>query len=382
MPRRAKLVARLSSMNLAAGVVFAHLVSCKATYDGGFADRGGTNGASGSVATGGTAGTSSQGGMAGGGRGGTAGGVSSGAGGKDSVGSSGESPGDSGGPSSGGSGRAASGGSAGGGASGGTAGHDLPGSAGADDAGATGGSNPSSSSGCGTPQTGTSSYAVRSIAIRGTEREYYLWVPTGYDATRPYPLIVRFHGSTGDGLSGGLEIEAAAAGNAIIASPSGIDGHWDLAPDGVDVALFDAILLEVEDSYCIDAGRVFAYGFSAGGALTNLLGCVRGNVLRGIAPVESSAPMLSSCNGPVAAWFTHSPDDTVVTIDRGAAALELYRSLDGCGTDTAPVAPTPCVRYQSCTQGFPVDWCETSGPHDPQGSFTAPGAWSFFSSLP
>jgi hypothetical protein len=31
--------------------------------------------------------------------------------------------------------------------------------------------------------------------------------------------------------------------------------------------------------------------------------------------------------------------------------------------------------------GYPVDFCQTSGEHNPQGSFTGPGAWSFFDSL-
>jgi poly(3-hydroxybutyrate) depolymerase len=237
------------------------------------------------------------------------------------------------------------------------------------------------SSGCGRTATGTSSYVRASINVAGTDREYFLWVPRTYMPNQAYPVIFRWHGSTGNGLSGGLEIEASSRESALIASPSGIGGNWSLSANGVDVQLFDTLLADLESRFCIDTGRVFSYGFSAGGGMTNLLGCVRGNVVRAIAPVEGVLPTSTGCRGPVAGWITHSPDDTVVDISMGRAARDLLLSLDGCGATTMPVSPTPCVRYQGCQTGYPVDFCQTSGQHDPQGSFTGPGAWSFFNSL-
>jgi polyhydroxybutyrate depolymerase len=46
-----------------------------------------------------------------------------------------------------------------------------------------------------------------------------------------------------------------------------------------------------------------------------------------------------------------------------------------------PVSPSPCVRYQGCAMGYPVDWCQTTGDHNPQGALAAPGAWNFFDAL-
>ena len=234
--------------------------------------------------------------------------------------------------------------------------------------------------GCGMAATGTSSYVRNTMMIGSTVREYYLFVPNDYDATRAYPLVFRWHGSGGNGTSGGLEIEAASGDNAIIASPSGINGDWDLSPNGVDVALFDALLAALESRYCIDGNRVFSYGFSDGAGFTNLLGCVRSDVLRAVAPVEGWAPQTTNCGQPIAAWITHSADDQTVTIDQGEAARDLFLQLDGCTTTTMPVSPSPCVQYGGCAD-HPVDWCETSGPHNPQGAFTGPGAWSFFQTL-
>jgi polyhydroxybutyrate depolymerase len=236
------------------------------------------------------------------------------------------------------------------------------------------------SAGCGLAATGTSSYVRQTITVRNVAREYFLWVPRTYTPSQAYPIVFRWHGSTGDGLSGGLEIEASSREDAIIASPSGIGGNWDLSPTGVDVQLFDMLLAQLEGSHCIDTGRVFSYGFSDGAGFTNLLGCVRSNVVRAVAPVEGFAPV-TTCPGRVAAWITHSPDDMVEPIALGIQVRSQFLAANGCGATTLPVAPSPCVRYQGCAAGYPVDWCQTSGPHDPQGSFTGPGAWSFFDAL-
>jgi hypothetical protein len=53
-----------------------------------------------------------------------------------------------------------------------------------------------------------------------------------------------------------------------------------------------------------------------------------------------------------------------------------------CGTTTMPDTPMPCVRYQGCAPGYPVDWCQTQGKmHDRQDGLAAPAFWSFFSAL-
>jgi polyhydroxybutyrate depolymerase len=250
----------------------------------------------------------------------------------------------------------------------------------APDLGADGGNQAARSPGCGKPATGTSRYERRTIAIRAVDREYFLWLPRSYDPNRGYPIIFRWHGSGGNGTSGGLEIEAYSKEDAIIASPSGLGGRWSLDAAGPDVELFDTLLEQLGSELCLDTGRVFSYGFSAGGFLTNLLACIRPAVVRAAAPVEG-APAGAGCTGKVAAWITHGTPDTSVTLARGAAARDRYLQVDGCSTTTVPEAPAPCVRYQGCAEGYPVVWCVTDSPHNPQGPFTAPGAWAFFRSL-
>jgi polyhydroxybutyrate depolymerase len=237
------------------------------------------------------------------------------------------------------------------------------------------------SPGCGKPATGTSRYERRTITVAGVQREYFLWVPRGYDPTRAYPLIFRWHGTGGNGTSGGLEIEQAADEDGLVASPSGIGGVWSLQAEGPDVALFDALLGQLGDTLCVDPRRVFSYGFSLGAAFTNLLGCVRSDVLRAVAPVDG-LPGGDHCTGKIAAWITHGTADTTVPIAIGTTIRDRYLGVDGCATSAVAEAPAPCVRYQGCAPGYPVVWCKTASEHDPQAKFTAPGAWDFFRSLP
>ncbi len=266
-------------------------------------------------------------------------------------------------------------------ASGGAGGSAGGSAGGASGRGGAGGAPGHLSAGCGMAASGTSNYVRETITVHGAQREYYLYVPRTYDASQPYPIIFRWHGSGGNGTSGGLEIEASSGEKAIIASPSGLNGDWDFAPTGVDVQLFDALLADLESRYCVDTDRVFSYGFSDGAGFTNLLGCVRTPTIRAVAPVEGWAPE-TTCNGPVAAWITHSVDDDSITIDQGRAARDLYVMLNGCGSTTKATTPSPCIAYQDCLSDDPVVWCQTTGPHSPQGSFTGPGAWAFFDSLP
>lgn len=237
------------------------------------------------------------------------------------------------------------------------------------------------SAGCGKPFSGTSSFVTSTMTIRAVARTVHLWVPRSYAPSRAYPVIFKWHGSGGTGLSGGLEIERQSGEDAIVVAADGLNARWDLDPMGPDVELFDQLLAKLEATTCVDRDRIFSYGFSMGGMMSELLGCVRGDVIRAIAPVEGFMPSMPACVGRAAAWIVNSVDDQAVTIDRGRQGRDAYLLRNGCGTTSQPVSPAPCVRYDGCAADYGVTWCQTTGPHNPQSGFAAPGAWAFFKSL-
>ena len=236
------------------------------------------------------------------------------------------------------------------------------------------------STGCGEAAAGTNQFERDTISSDGQEREYYLRIPKNYDPQRAYPLVFRFHGSGGNGISGGLDIEASSRDDALIVSPSGLNERWSFRAEGPDVVLFDTLLRELSATLCIDQRRVFTYGFSAGATFANLLACTRSEWVRGVVAV-SGGTRADNCGGPVAAMIIHGKNDEVVVPAEGEAARDQYLALSGCGTENAPQEPEPCVAYAGCDDSAPVMYCATNSGHNPQGAFSGPAAWNFFSDL-
>ena len=336
---------------------------------GGASAVGGTTGSGGMVGTGGTtAGQPSSGGASGtGGRPGTGG--SSATGGR--VGTGG-STGLGGQPGSGGA-------SAPGGSMGRDAGRDLP-------ATSTGGSGPGidggggtttpggTSAGCGSTNT-TSPCGVKgttcSIDVSGTARTYYVQLPSGYSASKPYPLIFQFH-PWGGSADQALTMYNISKGipDAIYVTPQGLQAGSNGAgwanTNGQDIAFTKAMIADVEGKYCVDTSRLFSVGFSYGGMMSFALGCEMSDVFRAIAPMSGSLYSDTGCKGTgphIAMWGSHGTSDTVVPIADGRSARDKILKENHCGTDTVAVDPSPCVKYQGCDPGYDVTWCEWDGPH-------------------
>ena len=112
-------------------------------------------------------------------------------------------------------------------------------------------------------------------------RRYRLFVPAGYHASRPAPLVVMLHGCTQDpdDFARGTRFnEHAQAAGAIVAWPeqpaaSQVQKCWtwyDAAHQGAgagEPALLAALTREVMRGHAVDPARVFIAGVSAGGAM-------------------------------------------------------------------------------------------------------------------
>ncbi len=375
----------------------------------------GVGGSTGGGATGGTAGSggssgsvSNTGGTGGGTGGVSGGGGTAGAGATAAVGATGGSgvggaSGGSGGAVSGSGGAYASG--AGGTAGGGSSAGGKSGGAGASGSGAagTGGSGgATASSGCGKMPPAGDRF---SIDVDGAMREYILALPEDYDPSRAYRLVFTWHplgGSAaqvaGNGLGGGgyYGLRNQANGSAIFVSPEGLPFNGDSLgwanTGGRDIAFLQAMLDRFKGELCVDENRIFSTGFSFGGMMSYTVGCAMGGVFRAIAPMVGNSQVSGCEDGdqPVAMMGFHGLDDQVVAIDGGRRARDVFVERNGCGAQTMPLTPTwcdsagsnyqpcNCVSYQGCTAGYPVVWCEFTGPHTPAPN-SAATIWSFFS---
>ncbi len=223
---------------------------------------------------------------------------------------------------------------------------------------------PTKSPGCGmAAKTSPTAGDARTVKSGGVDRSFLLYVPKGYDPTRGYPVVVLFHGidATGKDMADYIKMQDYAAGNAIVAFPSGLNGRWDTNGDK-DLVFFDDMLGSIENTLCVNEQRVFALGFSFGAYMVNHLGCERASVLRGFVAADGSFGQATGC-GPTAAILYHRTDDDNESVEGGKRARDKWLGINGCKSTTTPVADfgfkgLGCVQYDGCTANAPVLWCE------------------------
>jgi poly(3-hydroxybutyrate) depolymerase len=314
----------------------------------------------------------------------------SGSGGAGTGGRSGSGGAGVGGASTTGTGGTAAGGSGALGGAGGSAPGGSSGNSGAD-AGAA------QSAGCG--KTRTLQNGTINITFGGASRKYILLVPDGYDNTHPYRMVFAFaeSGSSAQSVADRKYFTMATldSKNTIFAAPDAVGsaGSWSKT----DVDFTDAILAQLQSDLCIDTTRIFATGFSFGGAMSMAIACTRADVFRAVA-FFSGADLTGSCpttlTKPIAYYASQASQDANGMDPTNPMTGEMkqaqFAALNGCTAEPAsttfPAAGQPhtCTIYKGCSAGHPTEYCVFNGGHgweptDPgqSTSWDAPEAWKF-----
>jgi poly(3-hydroxybutyrate) depolymerase len=260
------------------------------------------------------------------------------------------------------------------------------------------------SAGCG--RTRTLQNGTHTIQSGGVNRTYILTVPSNYNNTNPYRLVFGYHwlNGTATDVATGQTIQrdvwayygllTRSNNTAIFIAPQGIDNGW-ANTNGRDLTFTDAILTQVLNDLCIDQSRIFATGWSFGGAMSFALACARPNVFRAVAVI--SGGQLSGCSGgtsPVAYLGLHGINDSVLNISGGRTMRDRFVRNNGYTLQNPP-EPAPgslthiCTKYQGGLAAFPVEWCAFDGDHMPAPQDGATGnngtrtwvpgeTWAFF----
>lgn len=256
----------------------------------------------------------------------------------------------------------------------------------------------SRSPGCGkTPPAPTPTSSV----VDGLIRHYITVIPSGYKKDIPIDLVFAFHGRTNPNtmVRTYYNVEEASKGKAIFIYPAGLpeagpSRSWsnpgDRSDQLRDFELFDQLLEEFSNNYCIDTDHVYVVGHSLGAWFTNSLSCARGNVIRAIGSVGGGTT-INNCTGPVAALVMHNPKDNLTAFSQGEMARNQLVSQNQCSLNTVASAPNGynCVAYQNCNTIAPTVWCphnddtEYGGAYYPHTWPDGAGAaiWQFFESL-
>ena len=134
-------------------------------------------------------------------------------------------------------------------------------------------------------------------------REYIVQLPSDYDATVEYPLVLSFHGNGGcaemfssgsDFGDGDSDLSSQADANGfIVAYPQGVarakgGTEWDPGDNGStnmndnDVYFTQQLIADISANHSIDSTRTYAVGYSNGGMMAYGLACTLGSEIAAV----------------------------------------------------------------------------------------------------
>ena len=209
-----------------------------------------------------------------------------------------------------------------------------------------------------------------SIQVAGQIRGLVLAVPESADGHSPQPLVIAFHGRTNDNrqVRAYYGLKRTLEQRALVAYPRALrqaDGTFTWAalrsqgPARPDLALFDALLGQLGQRYCIDLNRVYVVGHSLGASFANTVACARAAQVRAVATVGGGI-WTRGCSSPVAAMVVHNPRDRLVAIDHSQRARDVLLAANGLRETTPKAVPGSalnCRRYGKLGARDPVLWC-------------------------
>ncbi|WP_239014715.1 alpha/beta hydrolase [Archangium violaceum] len=178
----------------------------------------------------------------------------------------------------------------------------------------------------------------------GGERDGLLYIPKGYQADRPMPLVVMLHGAGGDArhaLSPWQEL--ADEVGLLLLAPESRGPTWDLISSeigfGPDVAFIDRALAYVFERYAVDPGRIALEGFSDGASYALSLGLTNGDLFTHVVAFSPGFLETTARRGEPKLFISHGVKDEVLHIDpcsrrivprmEGAGYAVRYREFDG-----------------------------------------------------
>jgi polyhydroxybutyrate depolymerase len=261
-------------------------------------------------------------------------------------------------------------------------------------------------------------------------RPYDLFVPSGYDGSKPMALVFAFHGyGPGDDSStidNWFQIKPLAESEGFFyVTPSatkdkagypawnGTDACCDFDKRNIDdVAYIRAIIDDIAAHYDLDAKRVFITGVSGGGFFVHRLACdLADKIAAAVSLSGATYADTSKCkpSAPLALVEVHGDMDDTVLYDGGVlkqgkinavypSAQETVQHWSAYDLCTGPLMPTgemldlvpnlagseTKVEAYGCPKGMDVQrWTVQGGPHAPLlSSEWAKSLWRFFQAHP
>jgi predicted esterase len=160
-------------------------------------------------------------------------------------------------------------------------------------------------------------------AVDNTLQPYRIFVPAGYDGSKPYPLVVALHGMGGDENS---YFDSVAYGKGAFVKEAERRGYLVACPKGRNTAsmylgsaetdVLD-VIAEVRRAYRVDPGRIYLTGHSMGGYGTWSLAMSHPDLFAAIAPVSGGGnPAGMAKIAKIPELVVHGDNDKTVPVER------------------------------------------------------------------
>jgi phospholipase/carboxylesterase len=191
---------------------------------------------------------------------------------------------------------------------------------------------------------------LRALGV-DTGRAALLYLPAGYRADRPTPLVVMLHGAGGNPRRVlGFVTALADSVGVILLAPQSASMTWDVIRGryGPDVAFIDRVLGYVLAQYAVDTTRLAIGGFSDGATYALSLGITNGDLFTHVVAFSPGFMVPAAQRGAPRLFVSHGTTDPILSIDacsrrivrrvRDAGYDVLYREFEGGHTVPAAVA--------------------------------------------
>jgi len=250
----------------------------------------------------------------------------------------------------------------------------------------------------------------RTVASGGSNRTYLVHVPAGYDASRPTPVVLNFHGFLSNpktqNAASGFEAMSDREGFILVTPDGGIGWRFAQSARNANTAFVRDVVASVSAGLCVDPKRIFAAGKSQGGFMASWLACASPDIVAAVAPVSGMYEPSESCR-PIPIMEFHGTADSTIPFGGGyvlvlgtyagaVAVMDKWARSNGCSGTPETVQLTPHVKrvtYAGCaaaTVQFITDAGHTwpgatirEGDNSPPADLPASALiWDFFKAHP
>lgn len=149
--------------------------------------------------------------------------------------------------------------------------------------------------------------------------ESFLYVPAGYSADQPAPLVLSLHGAGGSAHQGLAQLQGLANEMGfLLLAPSSHQRTWDVIRGGFgrDVLPIDGALEQTFSRYSIDPTHVAIGGFSDGASYALSLGITNGTLFSHVIAFSPGFMVPTGQEGAPRFFISHGTEDQVLPIDR------------------------------------------------------------------